>query len=49
MLIEQAEVEDAEEILKLQKLPYQSEAEIYNDYSLPPLTHSIREIEAEYE
>jgi ribosomal protein S18 acetylase RimI-like enzyme len=49
MLIEQAKVEDAEEILKLQKLAYQSEAEIHNDYSIPPLTQSIREIETEFE
>ena len=49
MFIEQAKVEDAEEILKLQKLAYQSEAEIYSDYSIAPLTQSIREIEAEFE
>ena len=49
MFIEQAKIEDAEEILNLQKLAYQSEAEIYDDYTLPPLTQSIREIEAEFE
>jgi len=49
MIVEQAKVEDAEEILKLQKLAYQSEAEIYNDYSIPPLIQSIEEIEAEFE
>jgi ribosomal protein S18 acetylase RimI-like enzyme len=49
MLIEQAKIEDAGEILKLQKLAYQSEAEIHNDYSFSPLTQSIREIEAEFE
>jgi len=37
MLIEQANVVDAQEILALQKLAYQSEATIYNDYTLPPL------------
>jgi len=49
MLIEQAQVEEAEEILKLQKLAYQSEAEIYDDYTIRPLTESIGEIEAEFE
>ena len=49
MIIEQATVLDAEEILKLQKLAYQSEAEIHKDYSIPPLTQVIKEIEAEFE
>lgn len=49
MVIEQAKIEDAEEILALQKLAYQSEAKIYDDYTLPPLTQSIKEIEAEFE
>lgn len=49
MSIEQATIDDAQEILALQKLSYQSEAEIYNDYSIAPLTQSIREIEAEFE
>ncbi|MCP4257571.1 MAG: GNAT family N-acetyltransferase [Planctomycetes bacterium] len=49
MFIEQAKVEDAEEILKLQKLAYQSEAEIHNDNSIPPLTQSVSEIKAEFE
>ena len=49
MLIEQATVDDAEEILHLQKLAYQSEAEIYGDYSIPPLIQSIEEMKAEFE
>ena len=48
MIIEQATVLDAEEILKLQKLAYLSEVEIYNDYSIPPLTQTIKEIEVEF-
>jgi ribosomal protein S18 acetylase RimI-like enzyme len=35
---------DAVEILKLQKLAYISEAEIYNDYSIPPLTQTLPEV-----
>jgi ribosomal protein S18 acetylase RimI-like enzyme len=41
MLIEPANVADAQEILDLQKLAYQSEAAIYNDYSIPPLAQSL--------
>ena len=48
MNIERATVLDAEEILALQKVAYKKEAEIYNDYTIPPLTQSIEEIEAEF-
>jgi DNA/RNA-binding domain of Phe-tRNA-synthetase-like protein/ribosomal protein S18 acetylase RimI-like enzyme len=41
VLIEQAAVQDAAEILTLQKLAYQSEAAIYGDYTIPPLTQSL--------
>lgn len=44
MEIVQASVTDAEEILKLQKLAYQIEAERYNDYNIPPLKQTIEEI-----
>ncbi|MFD4635206.1 GNAT family N-acetyltransferase [Streptomyces sp. NPDC058284] len=37
----------AEQILKLQYLCYQSEAEIYGDYSIEPLTQSLDSIRAE--
>jgi RimJ/RimL family protein N-acetyltransferase len=39
--IEPAGAADAERILQLQKLAYQSEARLYNDWSIPPLTESI--------
>lgn len=48
MLITQATVADAEEILDLQKLAYQSEAAIYHDYTIPPLTQTLPEIKAEF-
>lgn len=38
---------DAEQILKLQYLSYQSEAELYGDYSLEPLTQTLDELRAE--
>lgn len=48
MIIEQARIEDAEEILKLQKLAYLSEAEIYDDYTIPPLTQTLEEIRDDF-
>ena len=48
MKIDLADIKDAEEILYLQKLAYQSEAAIYNDYSIPPLTETIEEIQEDF-
>ena len=48
MSIEQATIDDAQEILTLQKLAYQSEAEIYNDFTIPPLHQTLDEIKAEF-
>ncbi|HUI86632.1 MAG TPA: GNAT family N-acetyltransferase [Nitrososphaerales archaeon] len=42
--IETASVSDAQEILALQKLAYRSEAEIYNDYRIPPMVQTIEEM-----
>jgi ribosomal protein S18 acetylase RimI-like enzyme len=44
-----ADVKDAEAILALQKICYQSEAAIYNDYSIQPLTETVDEITEEFE
>jgi ribosomal protein S18 acetylase RimI-like enzyme len=49
MLIEQALLTDAPEILALQKLAYLSEAEINQDYTIPPLTQTLGEIEREFQ
>ena len=49
LLIKRARVEDAKAILNLQKLAYLSEAEIYNNISIPPLTQSFEEIRAEFD
>ena len=46
--IERADAGDATAILRLQLLAYQSEAEIYNNYNIPPLTQSLAEIEREF-
>ena len=48
LTIEPGEIEDAEEILKLQKLAYISEAEIYNDYTIQPLTQTLESIQADF-
>ena len=48
MIIERADISDAEEILNLQKLAYQSEAAIYEDDSIPPLTQTFDEIRADF-
>jgi ribosomal protein S18 acetylase RimI-like enzyme len=45
MLVELANLSDAQNILDLQILAYQSEAAIYNDYSIPPLIQTIDEME----
>lgn len=44
-----ARVDEAEQILKLQYLCYQSEAAIYDDYSIPPLTQTLWELLSEYD
>jgi GNAT superfamily N-acetyltransferase len=46
--IERAGVEDAEEILALQQLAYRSEARLYGDWSIPPLTQSLDELRSEF-
>jgi ribosomal protein S18 acetylase RimI-like enzyme len=46
--IEPAQLGDAAGILGLQKLAYQSEAEICGDFSIPPLTQTLAEMEADF-
>lgn len=47
MDIRAAAVRDAESILALQKLCYQTEAELYNDYRIPPLVQTVEQLTAE--
>jgi ribosomal protein S18 acetylase RimI-like enzyme len=49
MIVERAGVEDAAEILALQKLAYRSEAEIYDDFTIPPLTQTLEGMRADFE
>jgi GNAT superfamily N-acetyltransferase len=48
-IIAQACVREAEAILKLQYLCYQTQAALYNDYTLPPLTQSLADLLCEYD
>jgi ribosomal protein S18 acetylase RimI-like enzyme len=48
IIIEQASVGDAEEILELQKLAYRDEAAIYDDYSIPPLKQTLGQIRDDF-
>jgi GNAT superfamily N-acetyltransferase len=43
-----ATLDDAEEILALQKLAYESEARLYNDWTLPPLTETLASLLDEF-
>lgn len=47
MTIVPATKEDAVDILALQQAAYQSEAELYQDWSIPPLTQSLLELQQE--
>jgi ribosomal protein S18 acetylase RimI-like enzyme len=47
--IVQASPDDAGEILALQKIAYQGEAKLNNDWTIPPLNETIPEIMYEFE
>lgn len=47
--VERAERRDAGAILALQKLAYQSEADLYQDYTILPLTQTLEQITSEFE
>lgn len=49
MIITEANIMDAQEILLLQKKSYIIEAEIYNDFLIPPLVQTLDEIKKEFE
>jgi ribosomal protein S18 acetylase RimI-like enzyme len=44
-----ARVGEAEQILKLQRLCYRTEAALYDDWALPPLTQTLRELLEQYD
>lgn len=47
--IAQAKFDDLNEILELQKISYQKEGILYDDWTIPPLNQTLSEIMAEYE
>ena len=47
-MVEKAFYKNLEEILALQKLAYLSEAEICNDYTIPPLTQTLEGIRDDF-
>ena len=48
MTITKAEKNDLPAILSLQKLAYQSEAKLVNDFTIPPLTQTLEGITADF-
>jgi ribosomal protein S18 acetylase RimI-like enzyme len=49
VVIKKAMLEDLEEILKLQYTAYQSEAKLWNDFTIPPLTQTLAELKEEHQ
>lgn len=49
ILIEKAQKEDLEEILKLQYLAYRSEAKLFGNMDIPPLKQTIGEVYGEFQ
>ena len=47
--IVQASPDDAGDILALQKMAYQSEAKLNDDWTIPPLIETLPEIMSEFE
>jgi ribosomal protein S18 acetylase RimI-like enzyme len=46
--ITQASLQDAVSILELQKLAYQSEAQLYGDFRIPPLIQTLDELKSDF-
>lgn len=49
MEIIKATLEDAESLLELQRISYQSEANLHNDFNIPPLTQTIEEFKSSFD
>lgn len=43
-----AEPSDCDEIIQLQKLAYQTEAQLYQDWTIPPLTQTSESLQQEF-
>jgi ribosomal protein S18 acetylase RimI-like enzyme len=49
VIIGSARVGEAGQILKLQRLSYRTEAALYDDWEIPPLTQTLRELLEQYD
>jgi len=49
VIIEQADSGEAGVILDIQKTAYQSEAELHNDFNIPPLNQTLEEIREDFD
>ena len=49
IIIKQAIMSEAEDILELQKIAYQSEAGLYQDWNIPPLLQTLQQLQLEFE
>lgn len=49
IIISYANLDNLDEILKLQYLSYQSEAKLLNNFDIPPLKQTLKEVQNEYE
>lgn len=49
IIIKQAIMSEAEDILELQKIAYQSEAELYQDWNIPPLLQTLQQLQLDFE
>jgi hypothetical protein len=48
MKTEKANINDAKEMLTVQKLAFQAQAKLYNIYTLPPLLETLDEVKAAF-
>jgi len=48
MIIQSATVEDSAAIFELQRLAYQTEAELYDDCTIPPLVETLDELRGQF-
>ncbi|HOY23491.1 MAG TPA: GNAT family N-acetyltransferase [Cellvibrio sp.] len=47
MEIVTAEIQDCEEIIRLQRIAYEAEAQLYKDWTLPPLLQTVDSLQQE--
>jgi len=46
--IQVADISEAGQILELQKISFKSEAELYNNFSMPPMTQTLQEMQDDF-